>query len=107
MAGLFLVYSLMHLQPFQNFASLRLVPEDIPAIQRIETVARREKRYDVLYILASVLIKGPCQFHAAERERGMEPAIKKYLDGKVCLVKFQISENCNPKFCFVLFFLIA
>ncbi|XP_013137921.1 PREDICTED: uncharacterized protein LOC106102871 [Papilio polytes] len=80
-AGLFLVYSLMHLQPFQNFASLRLVPEDIPAIQRIETVARREKRYDVLYILASVLIKGPCQFHAAERERGMEPAIKKYLDG--------------------------
>ncbi|KPJ07751.1 Cytochrome c oxidase subunit 5B, mitochondrial [Papilio machaon] len=80
-AGLFLVYSLMHLQPYKNFASLRLVPEDIPAIQRIESVARREKRYDVLYILASVLIKGPCQFHAAERERGMEPAIKKYLDG--------------------------
>ncbi|KPJ04210.1 snRNA-activating protein complex subunit 1 [Papilio xuthus] len=80
-AGLFLVYSLLNLQPYPNFASLRLVPEDIPAIQHIESVARKEKRYDVLYILASVLIKGPCQFHAAERERGMEPAIKKYLDG--------------------------
>ncbi|XP_068625091.1 uncharacterized protein Pbp45 isoform X2 [Battus philenor] len=80
-AGLFLVYSLLNLQPYPGFASLRLVPEDVAAITRLETVARRERRYDVLYILASVLIKGPCQYHAAERERGMEASIKKYLDG--------------------------
>ncbi|CAK1590924.1 unnamed protein product [Parnassius mnemosyne] len=80
-AGLFLVYSLLNLQPYPGFAALRLVPEDVAAISRLEAVARRERRHDVLYILASVLIKGPCHYHAAERERGMEAPIKKYLDG--------------------------
>ncbi|CAH2057051.1 unnamed protein product, partial [Iphiclides podalirius] len=80
-AGLFLVYSLLNTQPYPGFAALRLVPEDVTAISRLETVARRERRHDVLYILASVLIKGPCQYHAAERERGLEAPIKKYLDG--------------------------
>ncbi|KAM3955955.1 LOW QUALITY PROTEIN: uncharacterized protein ACR2FA_010121 [Aphomia sociella] len=79
-AGLFIVYSLLNLQPYSGFAALRLVPEDVPRITHIEMVARRDKRLDVLYILGSVLIKGPCQYHAA-REYGMEHSYKKYLQG--------------------------
>lgn len=80
-AGLFLVYSLMHLQPYSTFASLRIVQEDVPALERIELVARRNRRPDVLYVLGSVLIQGPVQYHAVLRERGMEFPIRKYLEG--------------------------
>ncbi|KAI8432557.1 hypothetical protein MSG28_013552 [Choristoneura fumiferana] len=80
-AGLFLVYALLNLQPYPGFAHLRIVPEDLAAIARIEQVARRERRLDVLYILGSVLTKGPVHYHAASRERGMEGAIRKYLEG--------------------------
>ncbi|CAH0696397.1 unnamed protein product [Spodoptera exigua] len=79
--GLFLVYSLLNLQPYANFAHLRIVQEDLPAIQRIEVVARRDRRQDVLYILGSVLIQGPVQYQAVLRERGMEYPIRKYLEG--------------------------
>ena len=71
----------MNLQPYAGFASLRIVQEDIPAIERIELVARRDRRQDVLYVLGSVLIQGPVQYHAAARERGMEYPIRKYLEG--------------------------
>ncbi|CAH0597178.1 unnamed protein product [Chrysodeixis includens] len=80
-AGLFLVYALLNIQPFTGFAHLRVVQDDIPAIERIEFVARRDRRMDVLYILGSVLIKGPVQYHAALRERGMEYPYRKYLEG--------------------------
>ncbi|KAJ8710306.1 hypothetical protein PYW07_009672 [Mythimna separata] len=80
-AGLFLVYALMNLQPYRNFAALRIVQDDIPAIERIELVARRDRRQDVLYVLGSVLIQGPVQYHAVIRERGMEYPIRKYLEG--------------------------
>lgn len=79
-AGLFLVYALLNLQPLRGFVALRLIPEDVPSIQRIERIARQNRRYDVLYILSNVLIKGPCQCHVAQRERGMERSIKKYFD---------------------------
>ncbi|XP_022818614.1 snRNA-activating protein complex subunit 1-like isoform X1 [Spodoptera litura] len=79
--GLFLVYSLLNLQPYANFAHLRIVQDDLPAIQRIEVVARRDRRQDVLYILGSILIQGPVQYQAVLRERGMEYPIKKYLEG--------------------------
>ncbi|XP_026332643.1 uncharacterized protein LOC113239756, partial [Hyposmocoma kahamanoa] len=78
--GLFLVYALLNLQPYTNLACLRIVPEDMNAINHIEAVARRDKRLDVLYILGSVLVKGPVQYHADNRERGMDGAIKKYLE---------------------------
>ncbi|XP_069355616.1 snRNA-activating protein complex subunit 1-like [Maniola hyperantus] len=78
--GLFLVYSLLNLQPFQGFASLRLVPSDVRAVNRIETVARRERRLDVLYVLGEVLTKWT-QYHADERPRGMEGVLRKYLEG--------------------------
>lgn len=71
----------MNLQPYSNFAALRIVQEDIPAIERIELVARRDRRQDVLYILGSVLIQGPVQYHAVLRERGMEFPLRKYLEG--------------------------
>ncbi|KAL0811728.1 hypothetical protein ABMA28_009167 [Loxostege sticticalis] len=80
-AGLFLVYALLNLQPYPGFAALRIVPDDVPAITRIETMARASKRYDVLYILGSILTQGPVQFHAVARERGMESCLRKYLDG--------------------------
>ncbi|XP_026728435.1 snRNA-activating protein complex subunit 1-like [Trichoplusia ni] len=80
-AGLFLVYALLNVQPFTGFANLRVVQDDLPAIERIEFVARRDRRMDVLYILGSVLIKGPVQYHAALRERGMEYPYRKYLEG--------------------------
>ncbi|CAG9792917.1 unnamed protein product [Diatraea saccharalis] len=89
-AGLFLVYALLNLQPYTGFASLRLVPDDVPAINRIETTARRQKRYDVLYILGSVLIQGPVQYHAAERERGMELGLRKYLEGYTSIDKLGV-----------------
>ncbi|XP_050552221.1 snRNA-activating protein complex subunit 1-like [Spodoptera frugiperda] len=79
--GLFLVYSLLNLQPYANFAHLRIVQDDLPALQRIEVVARRDRRQDVLYILGSVLIQGPVQYQAVLRERGMEYPIRKYLEG--------------------------
>lgn len=81
MAGLFLVYGLLNIQPFANFASVRFVSDDVAALDRIELEARRTRRQDVLYILGSVLIRGPCQFHVAERERGLEYPIRKYLEG--------------------------
>ncbi|KAJ8710592.1 hypothetical protein PYW08_009107 [Mythimna loreyi] len=89
-AGLFLVYSLMNLQPYTNFAALRIVQEDIPAIERIELVARRDRRQDVLYVLGSVLIQGPVQYHAVIRERGMEYPLRKYLEGYTTIDKLGI-----------------
>lgn len=80
-AGLFLVYGLLNIQPFSNFASVKFIPDDMDALERIELEARRTRRQDVLYILGAVLIRGPCQFHVAERERGMEFPIRKYLEG--------------------------
>ncbi|XP_052756276.1 uncharacterized protein LOC113511154 isoform X2 [Galleria mellonella] len=80
-AGLFIVYALLNLQPYSGFAALRIVPEDVQSIARLEMVARRERRLDVLYILGSILIKGPCEYHAAVRQYGMEPSYKKYLQG--------------------------
>ncbi|XP_050355888.1 uncharacterized protein LOC126777067 isoform X1 [Nymphalis io] len=79
-AGLFLVYGILTLQPFSGFACLRLVPEDIPAINRIEVVARRERRLDILFILGEILVKYT-QYHVAERDRGMESVLRKYLEG--------------------------
>ncbi|XP_023944243.2 uncharacterized protein LOC112050253 [Bicyclus anynana] len=79
-AGLFLVYSLLHLQPFSGFAYLTLVPADVRAVTRIEMVARRERRLDILYILGEVLVKWT-QYHVVERPRGMEMVIRKYLEG--------------------------
>lgn len=80
MAGLFLLYGVLTLQPYTNFAWLRLTPDDIPAIKRIELVARQDRRLDLLYILGEILIKYT-QYHAVERERGMESVLRKYLDG--------------------------
>lgn len=78
--GLFLVYAMVTLQPFANFAYLRIVDEDVPLIVRIEQVARRDKRLDVLYVLGRVLVEHS-RYHAAARERGMEAPYKKYLEG--------------------------
>ncbi|XP_063530068.1 uncharacterized protein LOC134741284 [Cydia strobilella] len=80
-AGLFIVYALLNLQPFSRFAALRLVPDDLRAIARLERVARRDNRLDVLYVLANVLIRGPVQFHADARPRGMEAAYRNNLEG--------------------------
>ncbi|XP_075985301.1 uncharacterized protein LOC142982607 [Anticarsia gemmatalis] len=78
--GLFLVYALVKLQPFKDFAHLHLVDEDVPYIERIEQVARRDKRVDILYILGTILAEHT-RFHAAARERGMEQSYRKYLEG--------------------------
>ncbi|XP_061706618.1 uncharacterized protein LOC133517348 [Cydia pomonella] len=80
-AGLFLVYALLNLQPFPRFAALRIVQDDLPAIARLERVARRDNRLDVLYVLANVLVRGPVQFHAEARPRGMEAAYRTNLEG--------------------------
>ncbi|XP_063635733.1 uncharacterized protein LOC134806399 [Cydia splendana] len=80
-AGLFIVYALLNLQPFPRFAALRLVPDDLPAIARLERVARRDNRLDVLYVLANVLVRGPVQFQADARPRGMEAAYRNNLEG--------------------------
>ncbi|XP_038218365.1 snRNA-activating protein complex subunit 1-like [Zerene cesonia] len=85
-SGLYLVYALLTQQPYTNFAWLRLTADDICAVKRIETVARREKQYDVLYILGTVLIKHT-QYHGTERERGFESTIRKYLEGCTSLDK--------------------
>ncbi|XP_045762244.1 snRNA-activating protein complex subunit 1-like [Maniola jurtina] len=87
--GLFLVYSLVNLQPFPGFASLRLVPSDVRAVNRIETVARRERRLDVLYVLGEVLTKWT-QYHADERPRGMENVLRKYLEGFTSIDKLGV-----------------
>lgn len=80
--GLFLVYALLNLQPYSDLACLRIVPGDMDAINHIEAKARRDKRLDVLYILGSVMVKGPVQYHADNRERGMDGAVKKYFEGE-------------------------
>lgn len=82
-AGVFLVYALQNLQPFKGFASLRLINEDLAGINYIERTARSQRRYDVLYVLGSILIKGPCQYHVAQRERGLEFPIRKYLEENI------------------------
>uniref|UniRef100_A0A1E1WV78 Uncharacterized protein n=1 Tax=Pectinophora gossypiella TaxID=13191 RepID=A0A1E1WV78_PECGO len=81
-AGVFLVYALLNLQPFPSFAWLRVVPDDVPAIIRIEQIARRQKRIDVLYILGSILINHS-QYHAVAREHGLEVPLRKYIEGAV------------------------
>ena len=86
-AGLFLVYALIQLQPYRGFACLRIIPDDLPSINRIEVVARRERRLDVLYILGDVLITSS-QYHAAQRERGFEAVLRKYLEGNRMFVFF-------------------
>lgn len=78
--GLYLVYALLTQQPYPRFAWLRIIPEDVNAIKRIETVARNNKQYDVLYILGTVLIKYT-QYHAFERERGFDEPLRKYMEG--------------------------
>ncbi|CAH2097505.1 unnamed protein product [Euphydryas editha] len=88
-AGVFLVYGLLTLQPFRGFASLRIVPDDVQCINRIEVVARRERRLDVLYILGEILIKHT-QYHAAERDRGMESVVRKYLEGYTSIDKLGV-----------------
>lgn len=88
-AGLFLVYALIQLQPYPNFACLRIIPDDLPSINRIEVVARRERRLDVLYILGDVLITST-QYHAAERERGFESVLRKYLEGYTSIDKLGV-----------------
>ncbi|XP_047989728.1 ABC transporter F family member 4-like [Leguminivora glycinivorella] len=80
-AGLFIVYALLNLQPFPRFAALRIVQEDLPAIARLERVARRDNRLDVLYVLAGVLVRGPVQFHVDAKPRGMEAAYRNNLEG--------------------------
>ncbi|XP_053618412.1 snRNA-activating protein complex subunit 1-like [Plodia interpunctella] len=85
-AGVFLVYGLLSLQPYSNFAVLRLVPSDVPIIKRIEMIARRDKRRDVLFILGSILIKHAA-FHAEQRERGIEPVYCKYWNGYIGIDK--------------------
>ncbi|CAB3249093.1 unnamed protein product [Arctia plantaginis] len=82
--GLFLVYALVKVQPFKDFAYLRLTEEDVPYIERIELVARRERRLDVLYVLGHVLTVNT-RFTAAARERGMEASYRKYLENCVTL----------------------
>ncbi|XP_072948176.1 uncharacterized protein [Epargyreus clarus] len=89
-AGLFIVYALLNLQPYPGFAHLRIVPADVAAIDRLELVARREKRHDVLYVLAAVLVRGPVQYHFAEREHGMDLAIRKYLEGYTSIDKLGV-----------------
>ncbi|XP_046973679.1 snRNA-activating protein complex subunit 1-like [Vanessa cardui] len=88
-AGLFLVYGLLTLQPFSGFACLRLVPEDVASINRIQVVARRERRLDVLFILGEVLVKYT-QYHVAERDRGMESVLRKYLEGYTSIDKLGV-----------------
>ncbi|OWR54639.1 snRNA-activating protein complex subunit 1, partial [Danaus plexippus plexippus] len=75
--------------PYTNFAWLRLTPDDIPAIKRIELVARQDRRLDLLYILGEILIKYT-QYHAVERERGMESVLRKYLDGYTSIDKLGV-----------------
>ncbi|XP_041974892.1 uncharacterized protein LOC121730100 isoform X2 [Aricia agestis] len=79
-AGLFIAYGLLSLQPYADFAWMRIIPDDVPALRRIELVARREKRQDVLFILGDVLINH-CQYHASERERGLEKSYRKHIEG--------------------------
>ncbi|XP_047540175.1 snRNA-activating protein complex subunit 1-like [Vanessa atalanta] len=88
-AGLFLVYGLLTLQPFSGFACLRLIPEDVASINRIQVVARRERRLDVLFILGEVLVKYT-QYHVAERDRGMESVLRKYLEGYTSIDKLGV-----------------
>ncbi|XP_045455728.1 snRNA-activating protein complex subunit 1-like [Melitaea cinxia] len=88
-AGVFLVYGLLTLQPFRGFALLRIVPDNVPCINRIEFIARRERRLDVLYILGEILIKHS-QYHAVERDRGMESVLRKYLEGYTSIDKLGV-----------------
>ncbi|CAH0717670.1 unnamed protein product, partial [Brenthis ino] len=88
-AGLFLVYGLIKLQPYPGFACLRIVPDDLQAINRIEVVARRDRRLDVLYILGE-LLSSCSQYHAAERERGLEAVLRKYLEGYTSIDKLGV-----------------
>lgn len=83
--GLFLVYALVILQPFKEFAYMRLVQDDVPYIERIEQVARRDKRFDVLYVLGKLLIEHT-RYTAVLRERGMEPSYRKYIESKYFLI---------------------
>ncbi|KAG7300705.1 hypothetical protein JYU34_015030 [Plutella xylostella] len=82
-AGLFLVYSLLHLQPYKRFAKLRITPADLDAIHSLEDMARRQRRYDVLYILGSLMIGGYVEFHIADREYGIESSMRKAFDAPV------------------------
>ncbi|CAG4938974.1 unnamed protein product [Colias eurytheme] len=85
-AGIYLVYALLTQQPYTDFAWLRLTPDDVSTVKRIETVARREKQFDVVYILGDILIKHT-HYHATERERGFESTLRKYIDGCTSLDK--------------------
>lgn len=88
-AGVFLVYGLLTLQPFRNFARVRIVPDNVPCINRIEIIARRERRLDVLYILGEILVKHS-HYHAEERDRGMESVVRKYLEGYTSIDKLGV-----------------
>lgn len=93
-AGLFLVYSLLHLQPYKRFAKLRITPADLDAIHSLEDMARRQRRYDVLYILGSLMIGGYVEFHIADREYGIESSMRKAFDGEfLCLLRIDMFER--------------
>ncbi|GBP67709.1 snRNA-activating protein complex subunit 1 [Eumeta japonica] len=91
--AMFLLYGLVHLQPFKKFAHIRLVPEDVSAINKIEAFAREHKRYDVLFILGSLLIEGPVQYHLADKEYGLERSMKKSFEETVSIEKLSLMKG--------------
>lgn len=82
MIGVFIAYAIIIIQPYNNLCALRLVPEDVASLKKIEAIARRDNRRDVLMILGKLYIYGNTQFHVSVRERAMDMSIRKYFDGK-------------------------
>lgn len=80
--GVFIAYAITIIQPYKNLCALRLVPADVPPLKKIEAIARRDNRRDVLMILGKLYVSGKTQFHVALREQAMDISIRKYLDGK-------------------------
>ncbi|KAL4703738.1 hypothetical protein ACJJTC_017526 [Scirpophaga incertulas] len=82
-AGLFIVYGLIALQPIPDFVPVRVTPYDLIHMKKLLSYAYDTKRLDVVYIMMSVMIKGPIFYTVEERPTAFDDSYVKYYNGNV------------------------
>lgn len=79
-AALYLLYAIAYRQPIKYFAKVHVVAEQCDSLLQLRSHARQYGHFDILYVLGRLLIDGLLEFHIAERQYGMEKALRKHYE---------------------------